>query len=486
METGSAKNSAISADLFEKMVIQAWIVIASAGDVRYRCSTPVNLRHRAPEVISIIMNDIRRGTVGAFSIGMKSISLFTFFLMLLWTVGLRADDQRPEVNVNERYVVEKVDFSGIAESKISKSLRDDAHRLVGIKYNQKSAHDLARKLRKELQEYDVEVKVKRGEKPDHVIVVFEAERIHSNPFPNSIPSIVYHSKQGFSASFEIPIRIHHSVFTFGLLSDADQLIERNAGIRLRYEHRKLGTDRIQLRIDFDSYHQSFNAATEGSLPENPGVPGIYRWRQNFAPSLSLYPIRDLKLSVGTSFQRLQFQYPELRTETAYAGTGDIRYRRSVRSQAGYRQDFMAGYSLRTATRILDSDFVYTRHYLTVDYALSKGRNLFGAHFIGGSITGIAPLFERFSFGNSTTLRGWNKFDVAPLGGTRAAHGSLEYRYRSFQIFYDFGAVWDAGQSPEVRHGLGFGLATRRGFFASLAFPVRLHNVAPVFMIGIRY
>jgi len=122
----------------------------------------------------------------------------------------------------------------------------------------------------------------------------------------------------------------------------------------------------------------------------------------------------------------------------------------------------------------------------MDYTLSKGKNLFGAHFIGGSITGIAPLFERFSFGNSTTLRGWNKFDVAPLGGTRAAHGSLEYRYRSFQIFYDFGTVWDPGQSPRVRHGLGFGLASRNGFFASLAFPVRLHSVTPVFMMGFRY
>ncbi len=406
--------------------------------------------------------------------------------MLLRPFSLQADDQKPEINVNERYIVERVAFSGIAESKISKSLREDAQRLVGIKYSQKSANDLAGKLRKDLQEYDVEVKVKRGEKPDHVIVVFEAERIRTHRFPDTLPSIVYHSKQGFSASLEIPIRIRHSVFTFGILSDADQLLERNAGIRLRYQHRKLGTDRLQLRIDFDSYHQSFNAATEGRLPENPEVPGIYRWRQNFAPSLSLYPMRDLKLSVGTSFQRLQFQYPVHRTETAYAGTGDIHYRRSLRSQAGYRQDFSAGYSLRTATRVLDSDHVYTRHYLTLDYTLSKGKNLFGAHFIGGSITGTAPLFERFSFGNSTTLRGWNKFDVAPLGGNRAAHGSLEYRHRSFQIFYDFGSVWDEGQFPRVRHGLGFGYASKGGFFASLAFPVRLHDVAPVFMMGFRY
>jgi outer membrane protein assembly factor BamA len=134
---------------------------------------------------------------------------------------------------------------------------------------------------------------------------------------------------------------------------------------------------------------------------------------------------------------------------------------------------------------MDSDFVYTRHYLTADYTAWKGRNFFGAHVQAGLITGTAPLFERFSLGNSATLRGWNKFDVAPLGGSRMLHGSLEYRYRPFQIFYDVGVVHDPEEPGKVRHGLGFGWADRDGFFASLAFPVRLHNVVPMFMVGFR-
>jgi hypothetical protein len=429
------------------------------------------------------MNKLRLGMGRALSAGMKNKNLISFLLMLLLPAALRADDQKPDVNVNERYEVESVAFSGIDESKISRSLRDEAQKLVGEKYSQNSTDDIAHKLRDELKEYEVEVKVKRGDTPEHVKVIFQTERIRWKRFHVPIPSVVYHSKQGFSGTLEIPITIRHNVFTFGLLSDADQLLERNAGIRLRYENRKLGTDLVHLRIDFDSYHQSFNAATEGALLENPGVPGIYRARQNFAPSLSLFPTRDLMLSVGTSFQRFQMQYPMLHTETAYAGTADIRYRHKLESRNGYRQDLSAGYSMRTATRILESDYVYARHYFTADYTLSKGKSLFGAHFIGGSIAGTAPLFERFSFGNSSTLRGWNKFDVAPLGGTRAAHGSLEYRYRPFHIFYDVGKVWDPGQSAHVRHGLGFGLATKSGFFASLAFPMRLHDVAPVFMMG---
>ena len=34
--------------------------------------------------------------------------------------------------------------------------------------------------------------------------------------------------------------------------------------------------------------------------------------------------------------------------------------------------------------------------------------------MAGVLTGTAPLFERFSLGNTTTLRGWNKYDLAPL------------------------------------------------------------------------
>ena len=184
-----------------------------------------------------------------------------------------------------------------------------------------------------------------------------------------------------------------------------------------------------------------------------------------------------------SFERLQFQYPALRTKTAYSGTADIAYRRRIETPGGCRQDFSLAYSLRTATRILDSDFVYTRQFMTAGYRISNGKNLFGVHFLGGFATGTAPLFERFSLGDSATLRGWDKFDVAPLGGTRAAQGSLEYRYRHFQIFYDFGKVWDkGGELSRVRHGMGFGWISNHTF-ASLAFPVRLYEVTPVFMLG---
>jgi outer membrane protein assembly factor BamA len=433
------------------------------------------------------MNHLWFGMECASETGMKNIKRVTLCVLLLWPVGLYAGDQSPEGNVNERYVVESVIFTGEGESRVSQNLRDEAKKLEGEKYSEKTANECAERIRAELKEYCVTVKVERGEKPDYVKVAFQVEKTAQKHHGHSIgfrAPFVYHSKQGFSISPEIVFDSHPNYIAFGFVNDADQLLERNAGFYLRYEHKKLGTDVVHFRMDFESSRQKYNPATESALAERPDLPGLYRTRQNFAPSLSFHPIADFTIRTGVSFQRFQIQYPQLHTETAYAGVADVEYQKKLSSDTGYEQRVSGAYSLRTATRVLDSDRVYTRHYVTADYSLKKGKSYFDARFLSGYITGTAPLFERFSLGNCNTLRGWNKFDVAPLGGTRAAHGTLEYRYGQFRTFYDVGAVWDSGQYSRIRHGLGFGWV-HKNLFASIAFPVRLHDVSPVFMMGMR-
>jgi len=210
---------------------------------------------------------------------MGKIHLLTMILTLLWPIALQADDQTPEANVNERYVVEKIEFVGIDESKLSQSLRDEAQKMVGEKYSEQSAEEIAKSLRRELKGYDVDTKVERGEKAEQIKVVFQVKNKERNSAGADLPLLVYDSKEGFSAHFQIPFDIHHNEFSFGLVSDADHLLERYSGLRLRYEHRKLGTDLVHLRIDFDSYHEKFSPATETALAERPDVPGIYRTRQ---------------------------------------------------------------------------------------------------------------------------------------------------------------------------------------------------------------
>ncbi len=205
-----------------------------------------------------------------------------------------------------------------------------------------------------------------------------------------------------------------------------------------------------------------------------------------AVSVSVLPMPDLKVTFGASFQTLEMQYPAAHDEAAHAATFGVQYRKEVRPRRGLRHSISLDYALRDATPGLSSDFTYTRHWAAADYLLRAGRQDFEAQFQGGRINGTAPLFERFSIGSATTLRGWDKFDVAPLGGTRLLYGSLTYRYRPFEVFYDFGTVWDTGLSQDWKHSLGAGLAWKNGFFMSIGVPLRFHGVTPVFLAGFRH
>ncbi len=417
--------------------------------------------------------------------GMKNkLTMLVWLLFLVRPAPVAAAPQDP--NVNERYTVEDVQLRGVAGEKVDKSLHDDMQKLVGEKFSESATDELAKRLRKGLPDYAVQTKVRRGDKADHVKVIFELERIWWKKFDVGGSRIVYHSKQGWSGALSATIDSHHNDLILGFANSADELLERNAGIRLGYEHRKLGTDRLRFRMGFESYHEKWNPATELALGLRGDVPGIYRARQNFSPQIAVLPWRDLQLSVGTSFERLQMQYPTLHTDTAYSGTLTASYQHRSEGAGGFRQRFRADYALRSATRVLDSDFVYTRHALEAEYRVRHARNLFSVRVLAGGITGRAPLFERFSLGNSMTLRGWNKFDVAPLGGNRVAYASLEYAYACFKIFYDTGAVWDSGKESRTRHSVGFGVADRHGAFLLLGFPVRLNHVAPVVTFGIGF
>jgi outer membrane protein assembly factor BamA len=150
-----------------------------------------------------------------------------------------------------------------------------------------------------------------------------------------------------------------------------------------------------------------------------------------------------------------------------------------------KQVLDAGYSLRAATKILGSDFAYARHHWNVGYTFTRDHNTVLVTFVGGVIAGQAPLFERYVLGNSSTLRGWNKYDIDPLGGSRMAHGSVEYRYRYFQIFYDAGAVWDRGEAISPHCSAGVGLR-KDGFSVAVAFPIKDGRVEPVLIAGMNF
>jgi outer membrane protein assembly factor BamA len=102
------------------------------------------------------------------------------------------------------------------------------------------------------------------------------------------------------------------------------------------------------------------------------------------------------------------------------------------------------------------------------------------------VNGQAPLFERFTLGDSRTLRGWSKFDVAPMGGTRVAHGSLDYTFHWVGVFYDTGSVWDGIGKTNVKHSAGIALGGREGLYVAVAFPLRSGSVQPLFILGMNF
>jgi hypothetical protein len=416
---------------------------------------------------------------------------FVWLASILWSSLLLAGTPEQDMNVNTRYTVESVDIAGDSPAGISTGLRGELSRLVGNKLNPAALDDLATRIRGELHVRAVTHRLLRGQTPERVRVVFDVRGTPAK-FEASVPKLVYSSDAGVSGLVEGAATVGSQAFTFGGVSDGDDLAERYTGIIARYEDKHLANDRVRFRVDFESYHEQWNPATTNAL-DQPGAAddtsGIYRTRQNIEPLVTFVLARGhsglVNLTVGTSFERFQQQFPAARTESANAMVTTLRYHRRVEGSGANQQEWDAGYSLRAATNLLGSDYAYARHLGDAHYVYSWGRSQLLDDLTGGAITGQAPLFERFILGNSTFLRGWNRFELDPLGGNRMVANTLEFRYRLFDVFYDSGAIWDQGQTATVRHSLGVGLR-QNGMYAALAFPVKEGHIEPVFMVGMNY
>ena len=406
---------------------------------------------------------------------------------------LFAGTQDSDLNVNKRYTVDMVTVEGkgwktnVADQqtdKFSSGLRKDLAALIGQKLNPGTLDGLAARLKKELSASEVNHHVLRGDTLDHVRVEFEVKPPHYG-VDATVTKFLYDSKQGWSGVGSVGFTMHQNTFGFGLASDGDTLNERFAGISARYENKHLGSDRVGLRFQFESYHEQWNQSTLDALALQPGqTSDAYRTRQNFQPTATITLAKPLTLEFGVSFERMQNQYPAAHTEAANALVTTLRYHQRV-GESEYQQDVYADYTLRAATRLLDTDFVYTSHLAGMHYRVAHGKHQLTEQVVAGSVSGKAPLADRFVAGNSYYLRGWNKYDIDPIGGNRLLHNTVEYRYGPFQAFYDAGAVWDSGQPATPRHSLGVGFKESI-FSLAVAFPIKSGHVEPVVMLGMIY
>ncbi|MDQ6678552.1 MAG: outer membrane protein assembly factor [Acidobacteriota bacterium] len=421
------------------------------------------------------------------------------YLAASLAIPLLAGTQQPvghlaaSVNVNSRYLIEQVEIAGYPSAKIGASLRNRLITLPGTAYDTQVLEDLARDLRRDLHAKSVTQHVVRGSAPEMVKVVFDVER-RSVALDLSVPKFLYHSKQGWSAQMlaSTTVARNHNL-VFGLVSDGDELTERFTGVQAAYENLHVGTDRVRFRMAYEDYHEQWNRATTAALSDprllSPNLrtasPEMYRSRRNFQPTFSVSVARPLVLSAGLSFERLDEQLPFSRVEGANAFVAALRYRKRVENEESGGRTVEASYGIRVGTRALGSDYIYARHHWTAGYTWSRGRHSVSDLMTAGYISGRAPLFERFVLGTSSLLRGWNRYDIDPLGGNRLLHNSVEYRYRFGNLFYDTGSLWSSGKVPSLKHSLGIGV--RQSIFSlAVAFPVREGRIDPVFMVGMNY
>jgi hypothetical protein len=412
-----------------------------------------------------------------------------------WANGTQ-DDQaasaaaNEDLNVNSRYTVERVAVKRDAwqERRISLPLQKQIDEVVGQNLNQENLESLATSLQKELRVPKVSVKVAKGHMPDRVVVTFETAGSEKG-FDLDLDRFLYHSKQGWTGEGGLAYRLKGNRFTFGLVSDADRLLERYAGIQTGYERYSLGTDRVGFRFRYLDYHEQWNLTTlEAAKPGE-----LYRERQHFVPEVIFRLAEPLEWTAGVDFARYETFLPNpvaqglsAGTESSNAAVTTLRYRQRWGSDGDpYKQDLQASYGVRSGTSILGSDALFTRQFTDAKYTMKHGRQTLKAAFIGGSIAGTAPMYERFVLGNAETLRGWNKFDINPTGATRVVHGSVEYIYRMLLFFFDTGAAWNVGEDPEARQSAGVGLHAK-GFEFAVGFPLRAGVANPVVYVGMNF
>lgn len=268
------------------------------------------------------------------------------------------------------------------------------------------------------------------------------------------------------------------------IDHGDELIEEYSGFGVRVESRKLGTERLGASFEWTTFDQDWREATLAALIANPGLPGAYADRTTVTPLVNFAVTRQLSVGGGVAITEIEPLSGAPESQMANAYIGQVRFdTRWEHAAADHAVDAL--FTVRSAAETLESDFTYTRYFGQAEYVYRRSQHTVLASGLAGGIDGTAPLFERFSLGDSRTLRGWNKYDIAPAGAERVFHASLEYRYHGFALFLDSGSVWDTGADKRVRVAAGVGFHTDP-FFMTLGFPLNTDDVRAVFTTGVRF
>lgn len=446
-----------------------------------------------PQRASLFSNEVHslfNGAPRASASPMLSFRLALPLLVLASTASLPAGQsfvrEADDSNVNAQYLIESVSFAGVdlaEDSKLPPGLRTRLLALIGQRCDVGALEEISADIRSQFHFRTVTEHLSRGNSPDRIKVNFEVVR-RDLAFDVSLPKFLYDSQQGFTGELDASTQIKQNALTFGIVSNGDDMTERFSGVTARFDSAGLGSDKVRAGVTFEDYHEQWNPATVHAV-EGTGL-DLYRSRRNVAPQVTFAVARPLTVAVGASFEQTPGR-------SANAATLDVHYGHKI--EGGVIQQQIEGkYSLRVATRALGSTYAYARHLISMRYEAKWGRHVVSNEFTGGSIAGDAPFFDRFVLGGSSTLRGWNRYQIDPLGGSRVVHDEMTYGHRMGQgtaeAFYDTGMLWNSGtgqpgRAAQLRHSVGVGY--KQGIFMlTSAFPVHNGRLGAVFMAGMNY
>ena len=408
------------------------------------------------------------------------------FLFGLFSARAFSWNPSDDTNVNSRYTVESVEITGASEARLSRGLREELRRYVGQRFSPETFARLSGRVRDELKARLVSPKLMKGSEPESVRVVLDVMGRRVNVSTDN-SRLAWHSKQGWTGDLLVTIEQRDKQrLTLGGFSDGDTFTERLNGAKAGYS-RSLFHGRIRSGFSASTANAQYDARTLAAA----GMNELYRNVDSFQPTVTFVPWRgddreELTVEVGMRLQRFALLSPEAnRNVASHALVNTLRYRR-VRGDVENGRTAVTG--LFALANGLAGDYSFARQEVRGGVEHHHGASRLTVDITGGALSGNAPFTDRFAAGNTLLLRGWNKFEIAPLGGTRLVASSVEYGHSlkgklEASAFVDSGSIWNRGASLTARTSAGCGLRTRDGFFFYVAFPLRDGRIEPMVMTG---
>jgi hypothetical protein len=407
---------------------------------------------------------------------------------VVFVVAYRREKDRQE-NVNTRYIVEDVEVKGVRQHELSQQLRNDLQALVGKPLDATEADRLEATLLQALPDHEVKRVIVKGSQSGQIRLLFLVNKVESARWLRFEPSKtkwVYHSEQGWGGYTDLSISGRDvRLAPLIAIDNGDDLIEEYSGFGIRFESRKLGTERLGASLEWSTFDQTWRPATLAALEQGAPIPRIYDNRSTVTPLVTFAITRQLWVKTGVSITELEPFDDAPESTMANAAVATIGYDRRWEVGSDETHDLDATFTVRAASETLESDLDYTRYFAQGAYRYRWEKHTVLLAGMVGRLDRDAPLFERFALGDSQTLRGWDKYDIAPAGGDRMFYASAEYRYRGLALFLDSGSVWDRGTDKRVRVSTGVGFHPGP-FFMTLGFPLNTDHTTAVFTTGIRF